>query len=634
MSGLRSGVDPRVGDLDDMEASYSWLRMLRKLLPPLFDAVVWIVALVAATSARLEAAPASVLTRRLLEVIGLAVVVQIGTGFANGLYRVRWRLASFEEATSLAVTIAATGAMLLAIVELAFPRNHGAPGWAIVIASAFAFVAAAGGRSCWRMLGEHRSRSAAQTQRAVIFGAGVGGQQLIDSLLRYADSPLYPVALLDDHPAKRVSRIRHLRVAGGREHIESVARQARATAMVIAIPSARSPLIRDLSERALDAGLAVYVLPPVADLLKPARVTTGDLRRLSDEDLLGRNPVSTDLGSIAGYVQGRTVLVTGAGGSIGSELCRHLQEFLPRSLVMLDRDESGLHQTQLSIEGRALLDTRSLVVCDIRDREALAAVFDEHRPDVVFHAAALKHLPLLEMWPLEAIKTNIYGTYNVLEQATRVGTTTFVNISTDKAANPTSVLGYTKRIAEQLTASSASAIPSSLRYISVRFGNVLGSRGSVLTAFRAQIDAGGPVTVTHPDVSRYFMTVHEAVQLVVQAGAIGTSGDVMVLEMGEPVSIVSVARQLIAESENPVEIFYTGLRPGEKMAEELFGTGEKPRRSAHPLVWQTSVPPLDIETLPSWLSQHNPETVVDVLRDLCCEPDFAESARAHHIDER
>jgi FlaA1/EpsC-like NDP-sugar epimerase len=224
--------------------------------------------------------------------------------------------------------------------------------------------------------------------------------------------------------------------------------------------------------------------------------------------------------------------VTGAGGSIGSELCRQIASFEPAELVMLNHGESGLHAVQLSIERRALLATRSLVVCDIRDKVALYAVYSEHRPEVVFHAAALKHLPLLEMWPAEAIKTNIIGTRNVLDAAQLVGSVTFVNISTDKAADPCSVLGWTKRVAERITA--AAAVGARGTYLSVRFGSVLRSRGSVLKTFRAQVKAGGPITVTHPDVTRYIMTVEEAVQLVIQAGAVGRGGEVLVLDMGNP----------------------------------------------------------------------------------------------------
>ncbi len=263
---------------------------------------------------------------------------------------------------------------------------------------------------------------------------------------------------------------------------------------------------------------------------------------------------------------------------------------------MLDRDESALHQVQLSIHGRALLDTSDVILADIRDAATIEQIFLDRRPDVVFHAAALKHLPLLEMYAKEGHKTNVIGSLNVLRAAATSAVSVFVNVSTDKAANPTSVLGYTKRAAERLTAYFAQEARAG-NFLSVRFGNVLGSRGSVLGSFQDQIEAGGPVTVTHREVTRYFMTVSEAVQLVIQAGAIGRSGEVLVLDMGEPVRIFDIARRLVAQSGKEVEIEITGLRPGEKLDEELFGDGEIDQRPLHPLVSHAPVPALDPATL-------------------------------------
>jgi FlaA1/EpsC-like NDP-sugar epimerase len=315
-----------------------------------------------------------------------------------------------------------------------------------------------------------------------------------------------------------------------------------------------------------------------------------DIRPVTPADLLGRREAEIDVQVVAGYLTGKRVLVTGAGGSIGSELCRQVRRFDPATLIMLDRDESALHMLQLSMEGAALLDRRELVVADIRDRSRLEEVFEEHRPEVVFHAAALKHLPLLEMHPGEAVKSNVFGTLNVLQVAGDAHVERLVNISTDKAADPVSVLGYSKRIAERLTAWSGTQ--RSGAQVSVRFGNVLGSRGSVLTAFEEQIRAGGPVTVTDADVTRYFMTVEEAVQLVIQAGAVGSSGEALVLDMGEPVRIADVAQRLIARSGRPVELIYTGLRPGEKLHECLLGAGEVDVRPVHRLITHVPVPPL------------------------------------------
>jgi FlaA1/EpsC-like NDP-sugar epimerase len=278
---------------------------------------------------------------------------------------------------------------------------------------------------------------------------------------------------------------------------------------------------------------------------------------------------------------------------------------------MLDRDESALHAIQLALHGRALLDSDETILADIRDPHRVREVFDQFRPQIVFHAAALKHLPLLERYPAEAVKNNILGTRNVLEAAAACGVESFVNISTDKAADPVSVLGYSKRVTERLTAHMASQAEGS--YLSVRFGNVLGSRGSVLTTLSAQVAAGGPVTVTHPEVTRYFMTVDEAVELVLQAAVIGSSGEVLVLDMGEPVRIADIARRLVAVAAHPVDIVFTGLRPGEKLVEDLLGQGEVDNRPHHPLIRHARVTQLTLEQLDGFDLAADPEGLREVL---------------------
>jgi len=332
----------------------------------------------------------------------------------------------------------------------------------------------------------------------------------------------------------------------------------------------------------------VFVLPSVEQILGGLEV--GDIRPVAHADLLGRSPAAIDTAAIANYIAGRRVMVTGAGGSIGSELCRQITKFEPSALLMLDRDESGLHGTQLSIEGRAMLDDPNLILADIRDADRIEEVMATHRPDVVFHTAALKHLPLLEAHPGEGWKTNVCGTLNLLRSASANGVDRFVNVSTDKAANPTSVLGWTKRITERLTAWANSL--GETDFVSVRFGNVLGSNGSVLKAFEAQAANGGPITVTHPDITRYFMTIEEAARLTVHAGAIGDPGEIMILDMGEPVKIVDVAARFANQHEPPLEIVFTGLRPNEKMHEDLVSTEEAGERKYHELITHVSVPPL------------------------------------------
>jgi FlaA1/EpsC-like NDP-sugar epimerase len=339
----------------------------------------------------------------------------------------------------------------------------------------------------------------------------------------------------------------------------------------------------------------VKIVPPVQNL-NERPLDPSDIRDLTDEDLLGRRKIQIDLQQISEYLVNRRVLVTGAGGSIGSELCRQLARFNPAELIMLDRDESALHEVQLSIHGRALLDTPQTVLADLRDQATINHIFETRKPEVVFHAAALKHLPLLERYPHEAYQTNVLGTATLLKAAQKTNVQVFINISTDKAANPISVLGYSKRIAERVT-SYFGLHSDSGKYISVRFGNVLGSRGSVLMSFRDQIEKGGPVTVTHRGVTRYFMTISEAVQLVIQAGAIGNNGEVLVLDMGNPVSIYDVAAQLVRNSRKQVEIEIVGLRSGEKVHEELFGDGEVDARPEHPLISQVPVKPIELDLL-------------------------------------
>ncbi|HVX18456.1 MAG TPA: nucleoside-diphosphate sugar epimerase/dehydratase [Acidimicrobiales bacterium] len=585
----------------------------RAVLQPVLDALAWIVAVVLAVWSRYDFESNRVHWGHLFVIAVGAAILQLVVGWAIGLYRGRWRFGSFEEVAALAEAVAITGAVG-ALVDLE-PLDRWVPASAMIMATAAALVLASAIRYLWRLnLERYRRDGRDPDERVIVFGAGEGGLQALDVLLRSPDGSMLPVALLDDDPGKARARLRHLKVLGGRDRIGEAAEEVEATTLLIAIPSAGSTLIRELSELAGEAGLNVKVLPSVPELLG-GEIGAGDIRPLSDADLLGRHVIDTEIDSIAGYIAGKRVLVTGAGGSIGSELCRQIHRFAPELLIMLDRDESALHQVQMSIEGRAMLDTRNLVVCDIRDREALDAVFAEHVPQVVFHAAALKHLPLLEMWPAEAVKTNVWGTNHVLDAAQAVGVERFVNISTDKAADPQSVLGYTKRLAEQLTAAIAATAEGT--YLSVRFGNVLGSRGSVLTAFRAQIEAGGPVTVTHPDVERYFMTVEEAVQLVVQAGALGESGEVLVLDMGEPVKIADVAQRLVEQSKRPVRVVYTGLRPGEKLSEVLFSPDEVDRRPKHPMISHVDVPPMPGHGIGDLLVQAGREALVQALAARC-----------------
>ena len=565
---------------------YTALIQYRRGLHAAADSVLWVAAIALAVWFRYDGHVPPETWRGLLTIIPLVAAAQLVVGTYQGIYLGRWSFGSFEEVAALIKTVAATTFVFWALdwgprlVPISTP----------FMAAFIAVVAMAGLRYAWRLTVERRIRPAEdRAHRLIVFGAGEAATQIVTGLLRNVDSAYLPVAMLDDDPRKANLRIRHVPVRGTRHEMAAVAKSHSASVLLIAIPSADAVLIRDLSALAAEADLEVRVLPPVHELFG-GEVGESDIRPVSEADLLGRREIQTDLGAIAGYLTGRRVLITGAGGSIGSELCRQLHTFGPERLVMLDRDESALHALQLSIDGRGQLDSRNLVVADIRDAERMLDVFEEHRPHVVFHAAALKHVPLLEMYPAEGFKTNVLGTLNVISAAAQVGVERFVNVSTDKAANPCNTLGWSKRLTERLTAH-AHAVHDGT-FLSVRFGNVLGSRGSVLTAFRAQIEAGGPVTVTHPEVTRFFMTIEEACQLVIQAGAISKGGTVSVLDMGLPVRIAEVAQRLIDGADRRVEIVYTGLRLGEKMHEELFGMDESIRPTEHPLITEVEVPPI------------------------------------------
>ncbi|HEY6530971.1 MAG TPA: nucleoside-diphosphate sugar epimerase/dehydratase, partial [Acidimicrobiales bacterium] len=523
------------------------------------------------------------LVRALVVTTGIFALVELATRWIKG----RLRYGTFEEQRCLVFAFVASGCLVLMVNSLS--EQVLLPTSVIIGGFLAGYVFSAGLRLLWLANRQRRQRPGAEAEPVIVFGAGDPGEQTVNVMLRDPLSPYRPVAVLDDEPAKQRYSVLGVRVAGGRARMGEVAQRFGAKILVIALPEASSEEIRELAGLGVDAGLEVRVLPPVAELFGSS-IALSDIRPVTDADLLGRDVVETDLPSIAGYLQGRRVLVTGAGGSIGSEICRRVAMFDPAELVMLDRDESALHALQLGMDGRAMLDSRNLVVADIRDRQRMFEVFAEHEPHVVFHAAALKHLPLLEMHPREAVKSNVYGTLNVLDAAGAADVTHFVNISTDKAADPCSILGYSKRVAEGLTSGAARRYPGT--YLSVRFGNVLGSRGSVLTAFHSQVASGGPITVTDPDVTRYFMTISEAVQLVVQAGAVGDDGEALVLDMGEPVRIADVARQLAAQAPRPIEIVYTGLRQGEKLHEVLLAEGEVDERPAHPLISHVPVPAL------------------------------------------
>jgi FlaA1/EpsC-like NDP-sugar epimerase len=574
------------------------------------DAASWLGAVALATFIRYNFVFGEVRWAQLVVIALDAAVIQQVVGSLFGLYSGRRRAASFDEVSALGMSAAVSALVLLFVDVLVTPQPI--PRSAPIGAGVIALVGMAGARY-WRRILHERGLRPSGAEPVLVFGAGEGGTQVVTAMLRDPSSPYLPVALIDDDPTKKNLQVLGVPVVGDRSRFAEVASAYRATTLIIAIPSADADFVRGIRELAESEGIAVKVLPSTRDLFG-GPVVVGDVRDVDESELLGRRAVETDLTSIASYLTGKRVLVTGAGGSIGSELCRQIDRFGPEELFALDRDESGLHALQLSIEGRALLDSPNLVLADIRDRERLTIVFAETKPDVVFHAAALKHLALLEKNPWEAVQSNVLATQALLELAQASGVKRFVNISTDKAADPCSVLGYSKRICERLTAHYA--VETGLPYLSVRFGNVLFSRGSVLGTFRAQVANGGPITVTDPDVTRYFMTVHEAIELVVQAGAIGRSGEVLVLDMGVPVRIDDVARMLADRADRPVEVIYTGLRPGEKLNEVLLGAGEAGDRPFHPLITHVGVASLSPGALSQLVSQESSSAVIDRLARL------------------
>ena len=555
---------------------------LRRMYPAvlaLSDIFAFIPAFAVAGLLRSELETVALQWRTIFWVASIAAGVFLVAGWFLFLYRNRYRVSTFEELSVLALawTVAAAAGCLVNMLVFD-PR---APTSVVLLGMSGAGVWMVASRVMWRMLRRAETRPDPRgRKRVLVFGAGDGGSQVVKSMLSDTGSRYVPVGLIDDDPRKRNRSIEGVRVLGSTENIASL--KDRADLLLIAVPSAGGALISRISAEADAAGLTVLILPSTTDLFG-MMATIEEARPLEIADLLGRTEVEIDGKSVSDYLMGQVVLVTGAGGSIGSELCRQILKFEPKRLVMVDRDETSLQGVQISVAGHGLLDDDNIVLANIRDRDRMFEVFERHCPSIVFHAAALKHLPLLESHPREGLLTNVFGTANVLDAAKAVGVTHFVNVSTDKAANPTSVLGTTKRIAESLTLRAGLDAPG--QFISVRFGNVIGSRGSVLPAFQMQIAAGGPITVTHPDVTRYFMSIPEASRLVLQAGAIGITGETLVLDMGEPMKIVDLAKNLIRHYKSDAEIVYTGLRPNEKLHEVLGHDGETMAKGVHPRIW-------------------------------------------------
>ena len=520
------------------------------------------------------------------------VIGQLVLGYLLSLYRNRHQLGSDRELRNqgLVATILFAGASLTGIV----PEYREDIPWlllAVLVAQALMVFA----RQLVLVLEQLRLVPVAG-EPVIVVGAGCLGASLVFQMMSDPLSPYRPVAIIDDDPSKAGQLIHGVPVRGTIASVAEVVAASHAAGVIVGIADAPAEVFASLVQRLEPEKTWVRAVPSPLDMLS-SDIGLSDIRDLDVTDLIGRPAVEPESTQISHLVEGRTVLVTGAGGSIGSELCRIISRHNPSRLIMLDRDESELHSLCMSLEGRALMDSPDLVLADIRDPQALDRAFALHKPDIVVHAAALKHLPMLESYPAEGWKTNVHGSLNVLRASHNHGVGRFVNISTDKAANPSSELGRSKLLAERFTAHYAAV--TGLPYVSVRFGNVLGSRGSVLISFADQIRRGGPLTVTHPDVTRFFMTIPEACLLVLRAAELGGSGQTQVLDMGEPVRIVDLAKRLMALTGRSCPIVYTGLRTGEKLHEELFSPDELDRTCANGVSWTVEVSPLDPTAVPT-----------------------------------
>jgi FlaA1/EpsC-like NDP-sugar epimerase len=555
-----------------------------------FDILLLPLAAVVAFSARFEG-PWQADTERALRVFILtAVPLKLLLLFALGLYRRLWRYASV---TDLEMLIAGAGACAAVDVVLGTVGLRvvgllpGRLSYAVILLDAcLSALVIALPRLAVRVVARHQRRTRDDTfRRTIVVGAGVAGGMIVRELVENAQLGMVPVGILDDDPRKHGMRLHNVRVLGPLSALEKAASSIVATDVVIAMPSAPGRTIREVVRAARTAGLVTRTVPGLYEILSGEKRVNA-LRQIEIQDLLRREPIKTDLKQVASLVSDRVVMVTGAGGSIGSELCRQLARLEPRRIVAVGRGENSIFELVQELT-RLFPDVAvQPVIADVRDYTRMESVISLHRPYSVFHAAAHKHVPLMEANVAEAVLNNVLGTQNVVRLCDQYEVKHFVLISTDKAVRPTSVMGATKRAAEHVVHDAAVRRKSG--YVSVRFGNVLGSRGSVVPTFLRQIAEGGPVTITHPDMTRYFMTIPEAVQLVLQAAALGDHGEVFVLDMGEPVRVLDLAVDLIRlsglEPGADIEVHFTGARPGEKLFEELFFKGAHVVPTDHPKI--------------------------------------------------
>ncbi|GAB6467801.1 MULTISPECIES: polysaccharide biosynthesis protein [Bacillus] len=489
------------------------------------------------------------------------------------LYNKAWEYASIGELKQIfkAITLSI---IVTAIVQQII--NHDIYVRILAIAWMLHLLLIGGSRFVWRMFRDTYIAKVADKKRTLIIGAGSAGTMVVRQLQHNKEADLYPVAFVDDDRNKQKLEIYNVPVVGTTNHIQEIVEDNDIEHIIIAIPSLNRNQINEIFEKCRKTKAKTQIVPMLEDLLD-GKVSVNEFRDVQVEDLLGREPIQLDDAGIGEKITGKTILVTGAGGSIGSEICRQVMKYKPAKIVLLGHGENSIYNIEMEMRV-TYKDTVEITteIADIQDRHKIFEIMEKHQPYIVYHAAAHKHVPLMERNPEEAVKNNIFGTKNVAEAADTFKVNTFVMVSTDKAVNPTNVMGATKRFAEMLVQHLA-AVSTNTRFVAVRFGNVLGSRGSVIPLFKKQIQKGGPVTVTHPEMIRYFMTIPEASRLVIQAGTLARGGELFVLDMGDPVKIVDLAKNLITLSGYSIEeigIEFTGLRPGEKMYEELLNEGE------------------------------------------------------------
>ena len=516
----------------------------------------------------------------------LSLVAYYVFSYFFNLYWRDWEYASVYEVITVVKCVSAT-VIVSTISGIAFFDTKVT--WQFLIVCWLLLVISIGGvRLSMRVFREFFADSSVMenAKPTLIVGAGAAGTLLVRQMLMHPAMRMDPIAFVDDDPEKLRKDIYGVRILGAIKDIERIVDTMGITKVVIAMPSLPIKKLNEVYDVARKTGAECVILPNIDDVMS-GNLHVQQLRNVEIEDLLGRDPVQLDQTMIEKQLRGKKILVTGAGGSIGSEICRQVAKFKPKEIIILGHGENSIYQLNMELVGKYSQHfTITPVIADVQDRKRIFEVMDKYKPDVVYHAAAHKHVPLMELNPREAVKNNILGTRNVAEAASHARVKAFVMVSTDKAVNPPNIMGATKRLCEMIVQDMATRSEYT-KFVAVRFGNVLGSRGSVIPLFKKQIAEGGPITVTHPDIVRYFMTIPEAAQLVIQAGALARGGEIFVLDMGQPVKIVDLAKNLIRLSgydEGDIEIKFTGLRPGEKMYEELLNEGEVNPKQVFPKI--------------------------------------------------